>query len=188
MQYFDNFLSKDVLEETLEDITTTGFKDITYGDKTFHSYEPRASLKDLVYNKLSMVHGKQVSPIYAFARQATTTTDTNWNIHSDAHIFGVLPTHACVLCLSEKPKGLLNGTAFWRHDKYGTHFKDPLTEFDAQRADENDLTKFELEKLIAYKQNRAIIYDSNRYHSAYPNTAWDENLGRVVMAIFYTIC
>lgn len=182
MQYYDNFMSDAVLAETIK-LTKDNFKWEEAGDKKFYCQHPPESLKELF--TATVVHhlGVDVEHIFSFIRRATDEIDTDWNIHADQFVNGDVPSIAAVWCLSEKPEYLLNGTAFWTHKEHGTHLTGDVEGYEAQRAHENDLDQFELDNIISYKQNRVIIYDANRFHSAYPNRAWSE--GRDVMAAFF---
>ena len=183
MQYYDNFMPQQVLEETIKFTEDTGFEWVEAGDKKFFCMHPTETLKHLSNEMISHLIGQPLTPIFSFIRRATDEIDTDWNIHADQFVNGDTPTLAAVWCISEKPKDTLNGTAFWSHKDYGTHLTGDVEAYEAQRANENRLDQFELDNIVSYKQNRVIIYDANRFHSAYPNKAWPE--GRDVMASFF---
>lgn len=182
MTYFDDFLPSMVLEDTIKFYQDQGFTTLEAGDKSFTSVMPSATLTHLVEVKIAQLLGKPVQNIFSFIRKATDTIDTDWNIHADQHIGEAKPKLAAVLYLSEKPEDVLNGTAFWTHATHGTHLDGNNDEHEEQRKHENDLSQFTLDQMISYKQNRLVIYDANRFHSAYPNKAWKQ--GRIVMAMF----
>ena len=182
MVYYDNFLPEHVLDETLAYCQEAGFHDWVVGDKTFNSVHPMAALQELKRSQVSSLINQPVELIFSYIRRATGDMDTNWNIHSDQIINGEQPRVAAVWYLSEKPQGVIGGTACWRHEKWGTHLTGTTEEYDAQRANENDLGQFELDQVVGYKQNRCVVYDANRFHSKYPNNVGFE---RIVMASFY---
>ena len=51
------------------------------------------------------------------------------------------------------------------------------------KEDANDETKWKLNTIIGYKDNRLLSYPCNYFHSKYPNTSWKE--GRQVYVMFY---
>ena len=51
--------------------------------------------------------------------------------------------------------------------------------------DSGDLSKWELNTVLGYEQNRLISYPSSYFHGKYPNKAWKE--GRQVFVMFYNL-
>ena len=75
-------------------------------------------------------------------------------------IEGTQPDRAIVFYMSENKTKELNGTAFWKHKKYGDSFKDSfnLEEFNRLIKEEsNDLDKWELSSVIGHKKNRFYL-------------------------------
>ena len=182
MIFYDNFLPNEVLEETLAYIDYIGFEDWKHGDKTFNAVHPSKTLIELSTQKLELLLNRKLDLVFSFIRRATPEIDTNWNIHADQWVGLDQPKLAAVWYLSKKPKGVTGGTAVWTHDKWGTHLTGNEDEYNEQRAHENNKDEFELDQVVGYKQNRVVVYDANRFHSAYPNNAGFE---RIVMASFF---
>ena len=95
-------------------------------------------------------------------------------------------THALVLYLCDGP----GGTAFWQHKATG------VTEIEQSQADLwesidgdwDDESKWKQLFLAELRFNRAVIYESKRFHSRYPfkafgNTPTD---GRLILVAFFT--
>lgn len=106
----------------------------------------------------------------------------NAAIHSDLG-WG---THALVLYLSEGP----GGTAFWRHRKSGaTRIRQgDFDLFEAVRHDWNDESAWERVDLVEMRLGRAVIYESELFHSRYPFAAFGDGPddGRLVAVAFFT--
>lgn len=130
-----------------------------------------------------------------FFRLGLDETDLTDYIHADSSI----SQWAAVLYLSEPPKGVMAGTAFWRHKETGLYgipdaewvkanFESEEAFLKMLRADANDESKWEMTDLIGQKFNRMAIYPTKRFHSRYPQKAWgkDVNDGRLVWTGFFT--
>ena len=107
-------------------------------------------------------------------------------VHSDLNILGEKPDRALVLYISPRKIDELHGTALWRHKKYGKSLPNTVTneEFDRMITKESEnLDMWTLNSVIGYKQNRAISYPANYFHSKYPNKSWKS--GREIFVMFY---
>lgn len=114
-------------------------------------------------------------------------------IHSDCQI----GKYTCVAYLSEE-EASRGGTAFWKHRKYGWEYQPTKAEMDALRLPDTkefweeiwqqgfDEKHWELLGIAPMKFNRAIIFDSRRFHSRYPQKAFGSNLetSRLVKVFF----
>ena len=78
----------------------------------------------------------------------------------------------------------LNGTAFWEHENYGhTYIKSNSEEFNRMlKEDANDKSKWKLNSVVGYKDNRLLSYPCEYFHSKYPNEYKDQ---RIVLVMFY---
>lgn len=97
------------------------------------------------------------------------------------------PDRAIVFYISENKTKELNGTAFWKHKKYGDSFKDSfsLEEFNRLISQEsNDLDKWELNSVVGHKKNRLLSYPCDYFHSKYPKE-FEES--RIVFVMFYKV-
>lgn len=106
----------------------------------------------------------------------------NNSIHSDMG-WG---THALVLYLCEGS----GGTAFWEHKKTGASVIEPgqVDLFESINGDWDDESKWKQLFLADLKFNRAVIYESKRFHSRYPFEAFGSTPedGRLVAVAFFT--
>ena len=106
----------------------------------------------------------------------------NAAIHSDIG-WG---THACVLYLSEG----VGGTAFWRHKETGaTRIR--VGDEDLLRAVESDWNNedaWEMLGLVEMKMGRAVMYESEVFHSRWPFGAFGTGPddGRLIAVCFFT--
>lgn len=106
----------------------------------------------------------------------------NAAIHSDVG-WG---THALVLYLGSGK----SGTAFWRHKATGTErLPAGNTSLLGQvEGDWDDQEKWEIVDFAGMVHNRAIIYESELYHSRYPFEGFGTNIedGRLIAVAFFT--
>ena len=188
MIYFtDDFLSSEWYEATKEELASNDFEEVVAGYDTFYVQMPSDGFNEIVKSKISRLEGRPVRNILSFFRIATDTLDTDWRIHSDQKINGEQPDRAIVLFMSPSRSDIeLNGTAFWKHKKYGYALpKSTDDEFDRMLSEEsNDMSKWDLNTVIGHRENRLISYPSSYFHSKYPNKGWKE--GRVVFVMFYS--
>lgn len=106
----------------------------------------------------------------------------NTAIHSDLG-WG---THALVLFLSEGE----GGTAFWRHKATGERRirAGDVDLWEAVRDDWNNVEAWEQVALAEMRLGRAVIYESELFHSRYPFAAFGTGPedGRLVAVAFFT--
>ena len=187
MIYFvDDFLPNYILDETIKDLSTQDYWELETPGKSFYVQEASSSFLNHVCNDLSEFEGNTVNPIIGFFRVSNDVLDTNWRIHSDLNIQGQNPDRALVLYISPRKRKELHGTALWEHKKYGKFLPKGTTneEFDRMIIKEaENLDMWTLNSVIGYKQNRAISYPANYFHSKYPNKSWKS--GREVFVMFY---
>lgn len=182
----DNFLDTDIYEPLYKKLSSNQFKEIPAGDKSFWVQFSSPEFDGLVLNKISTIEGVKRKNIFSFFRVATDKVDTDWRIHSDAIINGERPERALVLYLSPSFMNGLHGTAFWKHKELGDCLPQDVSfsEYDnVLLNDSNNVDKWDLQSVIGYKVNRAVMYPCNYFHSKYPNQGWSE--GRMVYVMFY---
>ena len=179
----DNFLDKELFEFVNKDLKQ--FKEVQTPGKKFWVIEPSEAFIDYITQRISMIESVRVENVLAFFREAKKGQDNDWRIHNDSVIEGTQPDRAIVFYMSENKTKELNGTAFWKHKKYGDSFKDSfnLEEFNRLIKEEsNDLDKWELSSVVGHKKNRLLSYPCDYFHSKYPKE-FEES--RVVFVMFY---
>jgi hypothetical protein len=187
MIYFiDDFLPNYILDETIKDLSTQDYEEFKTPGKSFYVQQASHSFLNHVCGSLSTLEGNIVEPILGFFRISNDALDTDWRIHSDLKIEGQQPDRALVLYMSPRKIDELHGTALWTHKKDGKSLPNNITdkEFDRMIMKESEnLDMWTLNSVIGYKQNRAISYPANYFHSKYPNKSWKS--GREVFVMFY---
>ena len=187
MIYFiDDFLPEYILKETIKDLSSQDYEEFKTPNKSFYIQHPSNSFMNHVVGSISELEGNIIDHILGFYRVSNDVLDTNWRIHSDLNIQGEKPDRALVLYISPRKINELHGTALWEHKVYGKSLPDTVTneEFDKMIIKESEnLDAWTLNSVIGYKQNRAISYPANYFHSKYPNKSWKE--GREVFVMFY---
>lgn len=143
---------------------------------------------EMFFDLLSTKLGYKVEPKMEFFRLGTKEEAPTTYIHAD----NACAKNAAVWYLSEAPKGILSGTAFWQHKDTGKY---ELTEEDRTdeefikqlNADGADESKWNLVGVAGHRFNRCIVYPSNLFHSRYPKDAWgaDRTNGRITFACFF---
>lgn len=105
----------------------------------------------------------------------------NQSIHSDLG-FG---SHAVVVFLNEGD----SGTAFWKHKETGAteiNFGDADL-FNVVKLDWDNPDAWEQVEYVAAKENRAVIYKGNLFHSRFPFKAFGDTPenGRLIATAFF---
>ena len=187
MIYFiDDFLPSYILDETIKDLSSQDYEEFKTPGKSFWIQLPSQSFLNYVINRLEDLENNKIENILGFFRVSNDMLDTNWRIHSDLNIEGQKPDKALVLYISPRKINELHGTALWDHKIYGKSLPNNTTneEFDRMITKESEnLDMWTLNSVIGYKQNRAISYPANYFHSKYPNKSWKS--GREVFVMFY---
>ena len=179
----DNFLPFNLYNELIN--FCDKFTEIKYPGKSFWVKELPKQFEYYMISELEKLENKKIHNILAFAREAKQNQDNDWRIHNDTIIEGQQPDRAVVLFVKAK-EDKLNGTAFWEHKKYGhVYIKSDSGEFNRMLLeDANDKSKWKLNSVIGYKDNRLLSYPCNYFHSKYPNEYIDQ---RIVVVMFYKI-
>jgi hypothetical protein len=182
----DDFLDASLYQEVYRELIENEFIEVDTGDKSFWVQSSNLKFDEFIINKISKLERVQRRNILSFFRVATAEVDTDWRIHSDAIINGETPDRALVLYLSPSSMNGLHGTAFWKHKTIGYFLPQDVSseEYDKiLKEDSESLDKWVLHSVIGYKENRAVCYPGNYFHSKYPNIGWEE--GRIVYVMFY---
>lgn len=185
MIYFiDNFLSQELLDEFLQD--DSEFFEFPTGDKSFWVRLPSDKFNKYVISEIEKIENKKVKNILSFFREAKEGQDDDWRIHNDSIILNEQPDRAIVLFMESEESNELNGTAFWRHKKYGDIYtKDGFENFDEILKTESEKRgAWTLKSVIGYKQNRLLSYPCRYFHSKYPN---EFKQPRRVFVMFYKV-
>ena len=181
----DDFLDKGLFEFISKDLKK--FKEVQTPGKKFWVIEPSKPFVDYITQRISLIESTKVENVLSFFRQAKKGQDNDWRIHNDSLIEGIKPDRAIVFYISENKTKELNGTAFWRHKKYGDSFKDSfnLKEFNRLISEEsNNLDKWELSSVVGHKKNRLLSYPCDYFHSKYPKEFKES---RVIFVMFYKV-
>ena len=175
----NNFFGKELFAMLQEYCRVNKFQIIKAGTKEFCTLPTPPQI-------IPLLEIPNHSIILTFIRKAYKGFDSDLRIHCDHYIQGEKSALASVLYINE-PEGVTpNGTAFWKHEKYGLQAPEDLsdTEFDRLiTEDANDESKWERLDYISAVPNRMVTYSSNLFHSKYPKEI--EEGQRTVLVIFY---
>lgn len=183
----DNFLSTIIIDKINEYLVD--FKEVDTGHKKFWVMDAEEPFINHITEKISNIEGEKIENIISFFRISTDKLDTDWRIHCDSIINDKIPDRALVLFMNDSANSNLNGTAFWKHEKWGDSLPiehlstDVYNDLILNQAE--DLSVWELNTIIGHKKNRLISYPCNYFHSKYPNKSWKD--GRKVFVMFYKI-
>jgi len=177
----DNFLPANLYNELVT--YCDEFKEVKTPGKSFWIKEVPKELTDYIVESLENFEGRKINCILSFLREAKEGQDNDWRIHNDTIIEGQQPDRAIVLFLKSSEDNV-HGTAFWEHNDYGyTYSSSDAKEFNRMlKEDANDRSKWKLNSIIGYRDNRLLSYPSEYFHSKYPNEYKDQ---RIVLVMFY---
>jgi len=177
----DNFLPHNLYEQLVN--YCDEFAEVKTTNKSFWVKELPSELIHYIERSLEKLEGKDIKSILCFAREAKESQDDDWRIHNDTIIEGQQPDRAMVLFVKAN-EDKLNGTAFWEHENYGYTYKESSSEeFNRMLIeDANDKSKWKLNSVVGYRDNRLLSYPCNYFHSKYPNKYKDQ---RIVVVMFY---
>jgi len=184
----DNFLSKTLFNKLNKKLIKFKKVDMSDGDCVLYVIESPKELTDHFKNLIEKIEGKKIKMIMCGFRQSQKNEDDVLRIHSDLHIHpdqSDFPERAGVLYMSDIPKDLkkeLTGTAFWDHETHGDNNKGSIDIHNETMKNCADKSKWTLRSVIGHKQNRFLSYNSNYFHSKYPNKSIDK---RKVCVMFY---
>jgi len=177
----DNFLPKNLYNELLN--YSDKFEEVKTPGKSFWIKELPGEFSSYITKRLESLEGKKIKNILCFLREAKQGQDDQWRIHNDTIIEGQQPDRAIVLYIKSN-EDKLSGTAFWEHENYGhTYIKTEKEEFNRMLIeDANDKSKWKLNSVVGYKDNRLLSYPCYYFHSKYPNEYKNQ---RIVLVMFY---
>ena len=177
----DNFLPPNLYKELVN--YCDEFVEVKTPGKSFWIKNLPFELIDYIERSLEKLEGRSIKSILCFAREANQSQDNNWRIHNDTIIEGQQPDRAIVLFVKAN-EDKLHGTAFWEHENYGyTYNESGGEEFNRMLIeDANDKSKWKLNSIVGYRDNRLLSYPCNYFHSKYPNEFTDQ---RIVVVMFY---
>jgi hypothetical protein len=177
----DNFLPHNLYKELVK--YCDNFKEVKTPRKSFWVKKLPSELIHYIERSLEEIEGRNIKSILCFAREAKQGQDNEWRIHNDTIIEDQQPEKAMVLFVKAN-EDKLHGTAFWEHENYGhTYTESNNEEFNRMLIeDANDKSKWKLNSIIGYKDNRLLSYPCNYFHSKYPKEYTDQ---RIVVVMFY---
>lgn len=178
IQIIDNYFDEKSFQ-TIKEYCKKDFKIIKLGEKEFSVLET----PDIIIPALQINGFKLIT---TFIRSAYKGFDNEHRIHADNVIEGYKTDLASVFYISGD-EVCDNGTAFFKHHKYGRELPKDVTnqEFDRLiKEDSNDMSKWEMQDFVKGIPNRMVMYSSNIFHSKFPDEI-DRGV-RKVMVNFYS--
>ncbi len=181
-----------VVDEFAPDLFFNTIKSLVDGvDFTEYEYAGKSYVGvggvTLPVKKLIEKHmGKPVTFTMSHVRLGNKHTPLTNYIHAD----NAACKYALVWYLSEPP--CETGTCFWLHNETQTDRmpwpppKDLWEAVDKDTADESKWTKLEY---VEAKENRAVLFDSQLYHSRYPKDLplEEDDVPRLVCVVFFNV-
>ena len=169
------------------------FTALEKGDHIYYVANAPQNIIDKIYTEIESIYNTKIKNIVCFLRLASSVFDTDLRIHCDNGNVGTdfAPTHGGVFYITYG-KNDINGTAFWRHNKYGYVCPTDFTDKDIQEkimCDKEDVTKWNLNTIIGGLPNRLVCYPSQYFHSKYPRVmnGIHPKDSRIVMVVFFKI-
>lgn len=180
MTVTDNFLPDAAFRDLQNFCKENEFQIVRRGDKEFSVLLVPDYINEFLHFPDHELH-------LAFIRSAYEGFDNDLRIHADNIIEGKKTAFASVLYISTGAETSTNGTAFWKHHIHGLRLNDDVTNEEFDRLiieDSNDLKKWDLVNIAWAVPNRRVLYDSNLFHSKWPQ---EITVGtRIVLVCFYT--
>lgn len=179
MKVQDNYLPEENFKQLQAYCNKTDFKIVDAGGKLFSILETPSEMFEFLKED-----GHKL--ILTFIREAYDGFDNSARIHADNIIMGEKTALAKVLYINNTEVVTENGTAFWKHHKYGAELPEDVTNEEFDRLlleDSNNLELWYQTDFVESKPNRLLTYNSNQFHSKWPaNIAKGR---RVVLVAFY---
>jgi len=190
----DNVLApEDFLNLKKECTENIKFEGVERGDHIYFVAETPKFLEEKILQTLQEIHQKKIDVAISFLRIANSKIDVNWRIHCDnGNVGGKFnPTHGAVFYITHDPNNL-NGTAFWKHKKFGYTCPDHFNNQEIQNKimiDKEDPIKWDLSTIVGGVENRMVTYPAKYFHSKYPRVmpGKDTQDSRIILAMFYKI-
>ena len=181
IQVYDELLPSSRFEKIKQFADKVEFHEEVYEDDSFtisHSDRLNAVLTIALESCLNHT----VTLYLGFLRLAAPDIDIKKRIHSDMMMQG---RYACVYYINTGSH--VNGTKFYKHDKYG--YKMPMDlsipEINRVLSDESDKDSMWDEDItINSRPNRLLIYESDLFHAKFPSRCMSK---RIVWVGFFDI-
>lgn len=171
--YFDEKIFSQIKEYAEQD-----FQIIKLGEKEFSALPTPTDL-------LPILNLKGYKLILTFIRSAHKDFDNELRIHADNVINNEKSDLASVFYISGNEVSK-NGTAFYKHHYYGKKLPKDISNKDFDQLiteDSKDRKKWTIQDIVVSVPNRMLTYDSNYFHSKFPEKI-DTGV-RKVMVCFY---
>lgn len=138
------------------------------------------SVKDEISEKLVNLFGRGVSINAIFMRRSPSGVHVPHVAHTD----NSMGRFSLMLYLFEREN---SGTAFIRHKSTGICYAPEADEFlSIVINDQNNLDKWGIVDMANAKENRAVIFDSGKFHCAMPIGGFGEGIeSRTVLTVFF---
>lgn len=189
----DILSSEDFLKLQKQCTQEIKFEGVERGDHVYFVAQTPEFLEEKILQTLEEIHYKKIEIAISFLRIANSKIDLNWRIHCDnGNVGGKFnPSHGAVFYITHDSNNL-NGTAFWKHKKFGYTCPTDFDNEDIQKKlmpDKEDATKWDLSSIIGGVENRLVTYPAKYFHSKYPRVISGKNIqeSRIIMALFYRI-
>lgn len=180
IKVIDNFIPKD-FELIKSMVHQAHYGEYTFWEKPYYGFgQYTLPLKGLIED----VVGEPIQFVMSHLRLGNKNTPLTHYIHAD----NAAAKYACVVYFSEPP--CETGTAFWKHRELGLdrleYPCDPKV-FELLDKCISDESKWDRLEYVAVKENRAVIFNSQLFHSRYPkDLPLDESdTPRLVCTIFF---
>jgi hypothetical protein len=120
---------------------------------------------------ISLVSDAVKENLTGWSMLRTGLNPTGW-IHADSNCGG----YAAVLYINDPKRK--TGTALWEHKKYGLSSKNLKSQkqINMVNGQSNDSSHWRLKKVIRAKENRVVIYPTDRFHSCWNRSGCDERI------------
>lgn len=139
------------------------------------------AIRDAVATELSGIMYRPVTPNYLFLRLSVKGQHVPHKVHTD----NSMGTYSLMLYLNDNQEA---GTGFAKHRKMGIA-RAPAREEDVATSirDQNDMSKWEVYRMVPMAQNRALVFDADLFHVALPVGGFgkDKTDGRLVLTAFF---
>jgi hypothetical protein len=192
-----------ILDEVLDSEGFKALKDYCFEEHRFSALEkgdhiyyvanaPRDAI-DKINTAIEEAYKVKIQNSISFLRLASSLCDTDLRIHCDNGNVGTdfVPTHGAVFYITHDENNI-NGTAFWKHCKYGYVCPPDFTDEDIQKnimCDKENPLKWNLSTIVGGVPNRLLSYPSKYFHSKYPRVMNGTKVkdSRIVMVIFFKV-
>lgn len=137
-------------------------------------------IKRQVIDRITDIFGREPESITMFMRRSPTGVAVPHIAHTD----NSMGRFSLMLYLFDNEG---SGTAFIRHKSTGIMYAPESQDFlNIVQADQNKPEKWDLVDMANAKENRAVIFDSGKFHCAMPIGGFGEGVeARTVLTVFF---